>query len=494
MDVAYSVVTYVVLALTVLYILKVLNSWTKSTDNNFPPGPRCLPLIGNLHIIDLKKPHQTLMKLSKIYGSVFSIQMGMKKMVVLAGYETVKDALVNHAEEFGERARTPIFQKMDKGKGVIFSHGDNWKMMRRFTITTLRDFGMGKSSIEQKVIEECAHLIQHFESFKGKPFDNTMIMNAAVANIIVAILLGHRMDYEDPTFLRLLNLTNENVRLLGSPTISLYNIFPVIGFLPGNHRTIVNNVKELYAFIKNTFVGHLKDLDENDQRSFIDAFLVRQKKEERNPQSYFHNKNLTVVVRNLFSAGMETTSTSLRWGLLLMMKYPDIQEKVQKEITRVIGSAQPNYNHRTEMPFTNAVIHETQRFADILPMSLPHETTKDVNFKGYLIPKGTYIIPLLSSVLHDKTQFEDPEQFNPNHFLDSEGNFIKKAAFMPFSAGARVCAGETLARMEVFIFFTNLLQKFTFRPPSGVTDVNLNSGIGLTTTPLPHMICAIPRF
>ncbi|MEE6509283.1 hypothetical protein FKM82_025243, partial [Ascaphus truei] len=220
MDVAYSVVTYVVLALTVLYILKVLNSWTKSTDNNFPPGPRCLPLIGNLHIIDLKKPHQTLMKLSKIYGSVFSIQMGMKKMVVLAGYETVKDALVNHAEEFGERARTPIFQKMDKGKGVILSHGDNWKVMRRFTITTLRDFGMGKSSIEQKVIEECAHLIQHFESFKGKPFDNTMIMNAAVANIIVAILLGHRMDYEDPTFLRLLNLTNENVRLLGSPMIS----------------------------------------------------------------------------------------------------------------------------------------------------------------------------------------------------------------------------------------------------------------------------------
>ncbi|XP_075440367.1 cytochrome P450 2K1-like [Ascaphus truei] len=274
----------------------------------------------------------------------------------------------------------------------------------------------------------------------------------------------------------------------------LYNFCPVLGFLPGSHKSVLNKAKELDALIKSIYVRHIQDLDKNDQRNFIDAFLVRQKEEERNPQSYFHHESLTSVIRNVLSAGMETTTTTLRWVLLLMMKYPDIQEKVQEEITRVIGSAQPNYNHHTQMPFTNAVIHETQRFAVVAPLGLPHETTKDVNFKGYFIPKGTFIIPLLTSVLNDKTQFEDPEQFNPNHFLDSDGNFIKKAAFMPFSAGPRVCAGETLARMEVFIVFTTLLQKFTFRPPSGVTDVNINAEIGLSTTPLPHMICAIPRF
>ncbi|XP_075454690.1 cytochrome P450 2K1-like [Ascaphus truei] len=493
MDVTYSAVTYIVLALTALYILNILRNWTTSTAKNFPPGPRCLPLIGNLHIIDFKEPQHTLTKLSKIYGSVFSIQMGMKKMVVLAGYETVKDALVNHAEEFGERARIPIFQKIDKRMGIIFSQGDYWKVMRRFTFASLRAFGMGKSSIEDKIFEECDHLTQRFESFKGKPFDNTMILNAAFANIILSILLGHRMEYEDPTFLRVLSLTNEGLRHLGAPMTLLYNICPVLGFLPGSHKSVLNKVKVLDALIKSMYVRHIQDLDVNDQRSFIDAFLVRQKKEERNPQSYFHHESLTSVVRNMLCAGLETTATTLRWGLLLMMKYPDIQEKVQEEITRVIGSAQPNYNHHTKMPFTNAVMHEIQRFAVAAPMGLPHETTKDVNFKGYLIPKGTFIIPLLTSVLHDKTQFEEPDQFNPNHFLDSEGNFIKKAAFMPFSAGPRVCAGETLARMEVFIFFTNLLQKFTFRPPSGVTDVNLNSGIGVSTKPLPHMICAIPH-
>ncbi|KAM8953399.1 cytochrome P450 2K1-like [Pelodytes ibericus] len=486
--------TYVALALAILFVYYILTQWNKSSQKKFPPGPRCLPLIGNLHLIDLKKPQFSYMKLSEIYGPVFSVQMGTRKTVVLTGYETIKEALVNHAEDFEGRPATPIFKKMDNGMGIILSQGENWKVMRRFTITTLRDFGMGKSDIEEKIIEECEYLIQYFESFKGKAFDTIMVMNASVANIIVSILLGQRMDYEDKVFQRLLSLVNENVRLLGSPAVALYNMYPALGFLPGGHKTVMRNIQELRAFIKSTFVKHLKDLDEHDQRSLIDAFLVRQKEDTEISQSYFHNENLTCVVRNLFSAGMETTSTTLCWGLLLMIKYPDIQEKVQEEISRIIGLAKPNYSHRVNMPYTNAVIHEIQRFADVIPLNLPHETTKDVDFRGYFIPKGTYIIPLLSSVLRDKTQFDYPDEFNPNNFLDSEGQFLKKEAFMPFSAGRRVCAGETLARMELFIFFTSLLQKFTFRPPPGLTDVNLSSRVGLTNTPIQRTICAVPRF
>lgn len=460
---------------------------------NLPPGPRPLPIIGNLHILDIKKPYQTLHQLSKKYGPVYTVQLGQEKVVVLCGYEAVKEALVNHAEEFSGRPKVQLFEEITRGHGVIFANDDNWKVMRRFTLSTLRDFGMGKEGIESKISEESHFLVKKFRSYKGEPFDNTMIMNGAVANIIVSILLSNRFDYEDPTLLKLLKMINENIHLIGSPMSVLYNAYPsVMRWCLSIQKTVARNLQEIHAFIQETFTNQRKELDVNDQRNLIDSFLVKQQEEKPNPELYFTNENLTVLVTDLFAAGMETTSTTLRWGLLLMMKYPEIQRKVQSEIEKVIGSAEPQVRHRKEMPYTDAVIHEIQRFGNIVPNNLPHATTQDVNFRGYLLPKGIQVIPLLTSVLYDKDHFVKADEFYPEHFLDSSGNFVRKEAFMPFSAGKRSCAGENLAKMELFLFFTRLLQNFTFQAPPGAT-LDLTSAVGLTAGPLPHKICALPR-
>lgn len=460
---------------------------------NLPPGPRPLPIIGNLHILDIKKPYQTLHQLSKKYGPVYTVQLGQEKVVVLCGYEAVKEALVNHAEEFSGRPKVQLFEEITRGHGVIFANDDNWKVMRRFTLSTLRDFGMGKEGIESKISEESHFLVKKFRSYKGEPFDNTMIMNGAVANIIVSILLSNRFDYEDPTLLKLLKMINENIHLIGSPMSVLYNAYPsVMRWCLSIQKTVARNLQEIHAFIQETFTNQRKELDVNDQRNLIDSFLVKQQEEKPNPELYFTNENLTVLVTDLFAAGMETTSTTLRWGLLLMMKYPEIQRKVQSEIEKVIGSAEPQARHRKEMPYTDAVIHEIQRFGNIVPNNLPHATTQDVTFRGYLLPKGIQVIPLLTSVLYDKDHFVKADEFYPEHFLDSSGNFVRKEAFMPFSAGKRSCAGENLAKMELFLFFTRLLQNFTFQAPPGAT-LDLTSAVGLTAGPLPHKICAIPR-
>ncbi|XP_077345187.1 cytochrome P450 2K4-like isoform X1 [Lithobates pipiens] len=481
------------LVLFCLFLVKVTCGSNQNVYPNFPPGPKPLPIIGNMHILDLKRPYRTFLELAKKYGSVFSVQIGTQKMVILCGYETVKDALINHAEEFSERPYIPIFQDVTKGHGIIFSHGDNWKVMRRFALSTLRDFGMGKKTLENKIIEECECLVNKFKSFGGKPFENTMIMNAAVANIIVYIILGHRFNYDDPVFLRLMRLINENIRLVGSPMVTLYNTYQsVMRWLPGGHKTVNRNATEMRQFITGTFTKYKDQLDANDQRNLIDAFFIKQQEEKSKSPTYFHDKNLTNVITNLFSAGMETTSTTLRWGLLLMMKYPEIQKDVQDEIDKVIGSAVPQTEHRKKMPYTDAVIHEIQRFGNIVPSNIPHATTQDVTFKGYFLPKGTYVIPLLASVLRDEDHFEKPDEFYPQHFLDSKGNFLKKEAFLPFSAGKRSCAGENLAKMELFLFFTRLLQNFTFQAPFGA-KLDLTPAVGFTTPPMRHEMCAVPR-
>ncbi|KAM4043860.1 uncharacterized protein ACNLHF_014153 [Anomaloglossus baeobatrachus] len=490
---AIDLFTILVGILCCLFFIKIFKESKDKNCKNFPPGPKPLPIIGNMHILNLKRPYKTFLELSKKFGPVFSVQIGSEKVVVLCGYETVKDALVNHAEEFSERPYVPIFQDISKGYGVTFSHGENWKVMRRFTISTLRDLGMGRKTIENQINEECDFLVKKFKSYGGKPFENTMIMNAAVANIIVSILLGHRFDYEDPVFLQLMSYINENIRLAGTPMVMLYNTFTsLIRWLPGCHRKVNQNAVDTQKFIRETFKKKKEQLDVNDQRTLIDTFLVKQQEEKAEFASYFHNENLVILVGNLFAAGMETTSTTLRWGLLLMMKYPEIQKNVQIEIEKVLGSSEPQSEHRKLMPYTDAVIHEVQRFSNIIPTNLPHATAQDVTFKGFFIPKGTYVMPLLTSVLRDEAYFEKPNEFYPQHFLDSKGNFVKNEAFLPFSAGKRSCAGEKLAKMELFLFFTRLLQNFTFHAPPG-EELDLTPAVGFTTPPMTYLIQAISR-
>ncbi|NP_001085210.1 cytochrome P450 family 2 subfamily E member 1 L homeolog [Xenopus laevis] len=473
-----------------IFIFKVFYGGNKESQN-FPPGPKPLPLIGNLHMINMKKPHLTFMELAEKFGSVFSFHFGTEKFVVLCNADTVKDALINYADEFSGRPAIPVFDKTTKGHGIFFANGENWKVMRRFTISTLRDFGMGKKTMEDRICEESEFLKQVFESYKGKPFDNTIIMNAAVANIIVHILLNHRFDYDDATLKNLISIVSENISFAAKPIVLLYNAYPsILQWIPGSHKSVTKNMIKLYNFLRETFTKHRDQLDVNDQRDLIDVFLVKQQ-EESSSTKFFHDQNLTVLLADLFGAGMETTSTTLRWGLLFMMKYPEVQKKVQDEIDRVIGSAQPRLAHRKQMPYTEAVIHEIQRLGNLAP-NVGHETTKDVTFRGYFIPKGTQVIILLTSVLQDKAYFKKPEEFYPEHFLDSEGKFVKNDAFLPFSAGRRSCAGETLAKMELFLFFTKLLQNFTFQSPPGV-EVDLTSADALTSKPVDHKICALPR-
>ncbi|XP_029456168.1 cytochrome P450 2C3-like isoform X1 [Rhinatrema bivittatum] len=477
--------------LTALVLLLFLSSWKRK---NLPPGPVPWPLIGNLHQMDKSAPYKTLMELGEKYGEVFTIYFGPQPAVVLYGYDSLKDALIGQAEDFSGRAILPVFERITHRQGLVFSNGLHWKEQRKFTLTTLTDFGMGKKSIEERVTEEAKILVEFFQKKQGKPFNPTDRIYAAVCNVICSILLGDRFDTEDPTFKKLLRMVNENVMFHGKRGFQFYNTYPyIMRWLPGEHNKIFENARVLQAFLKGLVKDHIASRDPNCPRDFIDSFLNKIDENAKKPNSNFTMDSLVYTIFNLFIGGTDTTALIIRWAIKLMLMYREIQEKVQKEIDSVLGPGKcPSMEDRARLPYTDAFLHEVQRFASISTIGLAHVALHDINFRGYTIPKGTQVIPFLHSSLYDKRYWEDTDHFNPNRFLDENGKFKKNDAHIPFGAGKRVCVGESLARMELFIFFITLLQRFTLEIPAGESS-SLELVDGAIRSLKPFNVCAIER-
>ncbi|XP_062919619.1 cytochrome P450 2C15-like isoform X3 [Mobula hypostoma] len=397
-----------------------------------------------------------------------------------------------HIKVAGERSRPG----RSPGRGVAFSSGERWKQLRRFTLSTLRNFGMGKKSIEERIQEEAQFLVTSFGDKKGQPFNPNFLVRSATSNIICSITFGKRFDYEDKQFLWLMELVAESARTFSSPWIQLYNNFPrIMDFLPGPHQKVFQNVTYLRSFLAKTIQSHKETVQKDSPRDYIDCFLMKMDEDKDDLNSEFFQENLLLTTLNLFLAGTETTSTTLSWALQILAKYPEVQEKIHNEIDDVIGShRRPAIEDRAKMRYTDAVIHEVQRYIDIAPLGVPHMTTSVVNFRGYLIPKGMLVIPVLSSALKDNSHWESPESFNANHFLDENGCFKKSENFMAFSAGKRMCLGESLARMELFLFLTSLLQSFVFKPVINRKDIDISpASTGILVAPHVYEFYAVPR-
>uniref|UniRef100_A0A667YYQ0 Cytochrome P450, family 2, subfamily Y, polypeptide 3 n=1 Tax=Myripristis murdjan TaxID=586833 RepID=A0A667YYQ0_9TELE len=480
------------LSLVLLWLFHI----TKKIKYRLPPGPTGLPLIGNLAQLDRRAPYKTLQKLSESYGPVLTVYLGPQRTVVLVGYDAIKEALVDQGDDFTGRGPFPFLVKVTRGYGktriLHISNGERWRQLRRFTMTTLRDFGMGRKGMEEWIQGESRHLVGHMESTDGISFDPTFVLSCTVSNVICCLVFGQRFNYDDSNFLRLLKITAEAVRF--GPTC-MYNVFPwVMDRLPGQHQAMFGKIDRIREFIMMKIQEHKETMDPSSPRDYIDCFLTRLNQEEDNLTTEFHYDNLVSTVLNLFLAGTETTSTTLRYALSVLIKYLNIQEKMQQEICTVIGKERcPSMEDRKSLPFTDAVIHEVQRFLDVVPFSFPHYALKDISFRGYTIPKDTIIIPLLHSLMREEKQWATPWSFNPQHFLDQNGNFKKNPAFFPFSAGKRSCAGESLARMELFLFLVSLLQRFTFSCPGGPDSVDLSpEHSGFANVPRTYKIIATP--
>ncbi|XP_044124496.1 LOW QUALITY PROTEIN: cytochrome P450 2A10-like [Bufo gargarizans] len=485
------------LACGVVILLSITQARKGKSKGRLPPGPTPLPILGNLLQLNGKEVFKSLKKLSEKYGPVYTIHMGMDPAVVLCSCDAVKEALIDNAEDFGARGHMPLLDVITSGgHGVVGSNGERWKQLRRFSLMTLRNFGMGKRSIEQRIQEEAQFLTEEFRKSNGQPLNPTLYFSKAVSNVICSVVFGNRFEYEDKEFLKLLGFLDEAFKLFSSVWGQIYNVYPkLMSKMPGPHQKMFNFIDGVREFVKKHVKAHKEILDPSDPRDFIDCFLIKMEQEKYIPETEFHMDAIVNTTFDMFTAGTLTVSTTLRYGLTILLKHPDIEERIHQEIDQVIGrNRAPSIEDRSRMPYTDAVIHEIQRFIDLIPLGLPHKVTRDLKFRDFFIPKGTTVFPMLSSVLQDPKQFKYPHQFYPGHFLDDKGKFCQNNGFMPFSSGKRICLGEGLAKMELFLFFTTILQNFSLRSPVNIKEIDLTpltSGFG--NFPRYYQLAFIPR-
>ncbi|XP_078056139.1 cytochrome P450 1A1 [Mustelus asterias] len=467
-----------------------------------PPRPPTLPLIG--HILRLgANPHLSLTALGQEYGHIYQIQIGTRPVLVLSGLETIKQALIRQGDDFAGRPNLYSFRFINDGKSMTFSSDDSevWRLRRKLAHNALRTFSADECRnsthsclLEEHVCGEAQQLVRifaHLMRSRGA-FDPVRYLVVSVANVICALCFGKRYSHHDQELLNIVNVSDEFGKTVASGNPA--DFIPILRFLPNYSMTkFIAINKRFVNFVEKIVTEHYRTFDKDNIRDITDSLIdhCQEKKVDENANIQISDEKIVNIVNDLFGAGFDTITTALSWSLMYLVKYPDIQKRLHEEIDENIGKDRsPRISDRSLLPYTEAFITETFRHSSFLPFTIPHCTTKDTALNGYFIPKNTCVFVNQWQVNHDLTLWKDPFVFCPDRFLNPDGKSINKGEtekVLLFGMGKRRCIGEPIGRIEVFLFFTTLIQQLRFEKVPG-QDIDMTPQYGLT---MKHKRCDV---
>ncbi|XP_037088477.1 methyl farnesoate epoxidase-like [Pollicipes pollicipes] len=439
--------------------------------SGFPPGPPTFLIFGDIRTtleLLFGDVREVLLDRRRRYGDINGVvSPGGQFIVNICAFEDIKEAcsmpeLSGRPETFSFLVRS-FMQKL----GIIFNDGVVWQEGRRFALRHLKDLGLGRSSMEDSILAEFEHLHAEMERDVGKPMLVNNRFNLTVLNVLWKMVASERLDPADPQSMEHVRLVNDSIAELGPRNLLM--IAPWLRHVaPGlsGYNALVQQRDAALAMFQRLVRQHRATLDPRDPRDYIDRFLLEMETGDAAERG-FNELNLVVIGMDFLLAGMETTSTSLSWALLFMVKHPEVQRRVQREVDAVLGGRAPAGADRLALPYTDAVLMEVTRRAAVVPRAVPHAATRDVRFRGYLIPRGAVVMMSLHDVHMDAAYWGDPERFRPERFLDESGAARRDPRLMPFGVGRRSCLGEQLARAELFLLFVCLMQRFSFEAVPG---------------------------
>ena len=339
------------------------------------------------------------------------------------------------------------------------------------------------------------------EKQQGQPFDPADCLMRAVADVICGITFGEGYDTSNPDLNKLLKLNVESVaNAADSQLATILDFFPLAQYLPIKvYERFLSSFFEMFDIIRKFLNERKRNFDPEKPVKDLITGLLHAKLEAESESNEDRTALLTDdyfinTIEDMFAVGYETTSTTMKWVLAFLVNYPKYQEAIQLQLDEEVGDQTPSLENRSRLPLIQATIIEALRVGNVVPLAVPHVTLTDTTLCGYRVPKDTIVFVDTESVHLNSKCWEDPTVFNPYRHIDEDGQLItNQGNFFPFGAGRRVCAGESLAKVELFLFLSWMLQKFTFVAEEDGCRPKLEGIFNLTQFPVPYKIRAIKR-
>ncbi|KAJ8725544.1 hypothetical protein PYW08_003727 [Mythimna loreyi] len=401
---------------------------------SLPPGPWGVPFLGILPFMNKRPPHLVYLNMSKQYGDVFSIQMGSNLTVCLGSTKLMKEFFSRN--DSTDRPNTPLNNLLE-GFGIITSQGALWKRQRMFLHEKFRALGVKlwpNTRFEKSISMEIDELIAELQESDGVPVNPGYLFGRHIHNVICQLMMNYRFQADDKNFTMFNERVIRGMQLFGLVLFGEH--VPAYLKLPGKMEVlneIKRNLVDISKFHGDHVVERIKQransAHNKEPADLLDCYL--DKLDEENSMDSNDKKNIfpdvdpvkqiVQVMNDLFSAGMDTSLTSLLWTCIMMLKNPEAAEKVRSELRKFVAVGEKvTMAHRLQMPYIEAVVLETMRVASIVPLGTTHVNSKDWKIGKYVVPAGTHIVPLINKMNMDPEIYPEPELFKPERFIKDE--------------------------------------------------------------------------
>ncbi|XP_063043463.1 steroid 17-alpha-hydroxylase/17,20 lyase [Engraulis encrasicolus] len=465
-----------------LGFLRSSSSSSSSSSGGIPCLPR-VPLLGSL--LSLRSelpPHLLFTRFTETYGRLYALYLGPHLALVVNDYSHAREVLLAKGKEFAGRPYMVTTELLTRGgKDIAFAdYSPLWRNQRRLVHSAFSLFGEGSSKLQTIVLEAADCLVEELLSLRAQGVDPAPAILRAVTNVVCRLVFSGNYRPGDPELQEVMDYNDGIVQTIARG--DLVDIFPWLRVFPNKDlKKLKACVKVRDTLLTRKLEEHKESLTPGDPRDLLDALLEGRGSDRDVGLSDDH---VLMTAAEAFGAGVETTSTTILWAIAFLLHHPEVQERVQAELDECVGAERaPLLSDRTRMPVLDAVMSEVMRIRPVSPLLIPHVAMQDTSIGGHPVAKGTRVLVNMWAIHHDPQQWEQPDTFRPDRFLDDSGQRVIPPSFLPFGAGPRVCVGESLARMELFLFMSRLLQRCQLSAPRGASLPDLQGRYGVVLQP-----------